>query len=111
VGIANDGHIVAEGRYAQEHNSLYADLAFVVDEQYQGLGIATYLYRVLIRLAKQRGIKGFSADILAENKRMMKVIEKGGLPVKARLEAGVYQLTISFEPQAILPESEFRKPR
>jgi len=111
VGIANDGHIVAEGRYAQEHNSLYADLAFVVDEQYQGLGIATYLYRVLIRLAKQRGIKGFSADILAENKRMMKVIEKGGLPVKARLEAGVYQLTISFEPQANLPESEFRKPR
>ena len=111
VGIANDGHIVAEGRYAQEHNSLYADLAFVVDEQYQGLGIATYLYRVLIRLAKQRGIKGFSADILAENKRMMKVIEKGGLPVKARLEAGVYQLTISFEPQANLPESEFRTPR
>ena len=111
VGIANDGHIVAEGRYAQEHNSSYADLAFVVDEQYQGLGIATYLYRVLIRLAKQRGIKGFSADILAENKRMMKVIEKGGLPVKARLEAGVYQLTISFEPQANLPESEFRKPR
>ena len=111
VGIANDGHIVAEGRYAKEHDSSYADLAFVVDEQYQGLGIATYLYRVLIRLAKQRGIKGFSADILAENKRMMKVIEKGGLPVKARLEAGVYQLTISFEPQANLPESEFRKPR
>jgi len=99
VGISKDGHIIAEGRYALEPGNPYADLAFVVDEKYQGLGIATFLYKFLVRIARQRGIKGFSAEILAENKRMMGIIERGGLPFKARLEAGVYCLTIPLEPQ------------
>jgi ribosomal protein S18 acetylase RimI-like enzyme len=72
-------------------------MAFVVDEEYQGLGIASYLYGMLIRLAKERGIKGFTADVLATNKAMMRVFEKGELPVGARLEQGVFHLTIDFE--------------
>jgi hypothetical protein len=52
---------------------------------------------MLIRLAKERGIKGLTADVLASNKAMMKVFEKGELPVKARLEQGVFELTIDFE--------------
>ncbi|MEW6440870.1 MAG: GNAT family N-acetyltransferase [bacterium] len=107
VGVAGDGRVVAEGRYVQPADSPYADLAFVVDEAYQGLGIATYLYKLLARLAKERGIKGFTADILAENKPMLKVIEKGGLPARARLEGGVYSLTIPFEPQSPAPEKPF----
>jgi hypothetical protein len=29
---------------------------------------------------------------------MMKVFEKGDLPVKARLDQGIFELTIDFEP-------------
>jgi hypothetical protein len=36
--------------------------------------------------------------VLASNKAMMKVFEKGDLPVKARLEQGIFELTIEFEP-------------
>jgi len=67
--------------------------------QYQGLGIGTYLYQMLIRIAKERGISGFTADVLASNKSMMKVFEKSGLPVKAHLESGAYELTIPFDAQ------------
>jgi hypothetical protein len=35
--------------------------------------------------------------VLASNKGMMRVFEKGELPVTARLEQGAFHLTIDFE--------------
>ena len=89
--------IIAEARFVRDEQSSYGELAFVVDEGYQGLGIATYLYEMLIRLAKERGLKGFKAAVLHTNKGMMKIFEKGDLPVNARVQDGVYKLTIPFD--------------
>ena len=47
--------------------------------------------------AKERGLQGFTADVLATNKSMMKVFERGSVPVKAELSQGVYELTIAFD--------------
>jgi acyl-CoA hydrolase/ribosomal protein S18 acetylase RimI-like enzyme len=100
VGEPGDSTIIAEARYVQDEQSCFGDLAFVVDEKYQGLGIATYLYEMLIRLAKERGLRGFTAEVLQTNKEMMKVFGKGHLPINARLENGLYRLTIPFDNQA-----------
>jgi hypothetical protein len=54
---------------------------------------------MLIRLAKERGLKGFTAEVLHSNKGMMRVFEKGDLPINARLQNGVYRLTIPFDVQ------------
>jgi GNAT superfamily N-acetyltransferase len=96
VGPPGRGRIIAEARYARHKNKPYVDVAFVVDEEYQGLGIATYLFKTMARLAQQRGAKGITADVLATNQAMLKVFEKGGYPLKSRLEDGAYSLTISF---------------
>ncbi len=97
VGESGQDHVIAEARYVREPRGPYADMAFVVDEGYQGLGIATYLYKMLIRLARDQGLPGFTASVLATNQSMMKVLDKGGLPVKASLEQGVYELVIPFD--------------
>ncbi|MFO7558162.1 MAG: GNAT family N-acetyltransferase [Desulfobacterales bacterium] len=98
IGNPGHGRLIAEARFIKDKNiPQFADVAFVVDEEYHGLGIATYLYKMLIRLAKDRGIHGFTADVLASNTAMMKVFEKGG-PVKAKLEYGTYSLRIPFDP-------------
>jgi GNAT superfamily N-acetyltransferase len=97
VSNSGEGHIIAEARFVRERHRPYAEVAFVVDEEYQGLGIATYLFKRLILLAKKQGLKGFTADVLATNKGMMKVFEKSGLPIKAKMEYGIYNLTISLE--------------
>ena len=94
VGEPGQGHIIAEARFIRNEKGPTADMAFVVDEKYQGIGIATELYKLLIRLAKDRGIQYLTADVLATNKGMMKVFEKEGAPVTARLDYGVYHLTI-----------------
>jgi GNAT superfamily N-acetyltransferase len=96
VGESGQGHIISEARFIKDKSRPWADVAFVVDEQYQGLGIASFLYKMLIRYARDRGIQGFTADILVSNKAMMNVFEKGGEIIKAKLEYGVYHLEIPF---------------
>ena len=100
VGLAGppgQGRIVAEARYARHRDKPYVDVAFVVDEAYQGMGVATFLYRMLTRLALQRGARGMTADVLSSNQAMIKVFEKGGYPVQTHLEQGSYCLTIPFD--------------
>jgi len=94
VGEEGKGRIIAEGRYLRLPGGGMAEAAFLVDEDYQGLGIATFLYRLLARLALERGIEGFVADVLFTNLGMMKVFQKGDFPVHARLEEGIYHLKI-----------------
>jgi acyl-CoA hydrolase len=96
VGESGQGHIIAEARFIKDQHRPWADVAFVVDEKFQGLGIASYLYKMLIRCARDRGIQGFTADILVSNKAMMNVFEKGGEIITAKLEYGVYHLEIPF---------------
>jgi GNAT superfamily N-acetyltransferase len=97
VGEEGKGRIIAEARYIKIPGNPLAEVVFVVDEDYQRLGIATFLYRMLIRVAKERGVRGFVAEVLYSNiGGIMKVFKKGNLPVKAHLEAGVYHLEIPF---------------
>jgi len=97
VGEADQEKIIAEARYVKDEQSAFGEVAFVVDESYQGLGVATHLYEMLIRLAKDRGLKGFTAEVLQTNKGMMRVFEGSRLPINARLEGGLYKLTIPFK--------------
>jgi len=94
IGEPGEEQIIAEGRYVRVPNTDCADLAFVVDEAYQGRGIATFLFEYLCRIAKQKGIKALRADVLATNKAMLKVFEKASYPFKAVMREGVYEITI-----------------
>ena len=109
VGVIDeDGieRIIAEGRYVRLQDRPYADTAFVVDEKFQGRGIATSLLDMLITYARERGIKGFTADVLADNKAMIRVYEKSRYPIQVVVEFGVYHLTIPFtEREASFSES------
>jgi acyl-CoA hydrolase/GNAT superfamily N-acetyltransferase len=98
--------LIAEARYVRVKDKPYADTAFIVDESYQGKGIASYLFELLIRIAREEGITGFSADVLSGNKAMLKVYEKAPFPVQAVLASGVYRLTIPFLPAADLKDKE-----
>ena len=97
VGVPGKGRIIAEARYIREKDRPYAEVAFLVDEAYQGLGIGTFMYKLLMKHAREKGIQGFSAEVLFTNASMMKVFKKSADRISAKLENGVYQLTIPFE--------------
>ncbi len=94
TGEEGEGKIIAEGRYIRIPGTDKAEVVFVVDESVQSSGVASRLYRMLIRIARERGVREFVADVLFSNTAMMKVFRKGSLPVKAVLEEGTYHLSI-----------------
>ncbi|MGC9325562.1 MAG: GNAT family N-acetyltransferase [Desulfomonilia bacterium] len=88
--------IVAVGRYIRDPVTNFAEVAFTVAHQWQKRGIGTFLLKYLIRIAREKNIKGFTADVLARNTAMMKVFSNSGYPMKTRLEYGIYELEIHF---------------
>ena len=96
VGDPEQQNIIAEARFVKHQNKPFVEVAFVVDETYQKYGIASYLYQMLAKLAKGRGIQAMTADVLASNRAMIKVFEKGNFPVQAKLDQGIYELTIDL---------------
>ena len=104
MGEPGEGTIVAEARYVRFHDRPNADVAFVVDEAFQGKGIAKFLLGALVGIARDRGIEGFQADVLATNKAMLKVFEAASeKPIKAVLDSGVYELEIPFSDRDASP--------
>ncbi len=88
--------IVAVGQYIRDPHSNFAEVAFTTGKDWQNRGIGTFLLQYLVLIAKEKNIKGFTADVLARNTPMMKVFSKTGYPLKAHLESGVYELEIPF---------------
>ncbi|KPJ58553.1 MAG: hypothetical protein AMJ42_03075 [Deltaproteobacteria bacterium DG_8] len=88
--------IIAVGRYYLNRSSNLAEIAFMVREPYQNKGIGTFLLQYLILIAKNRGISGFKAEVLVENKIMMHVIHKCGYPVQSKLKEDCYSICIKF---------------
>ncbi len=88
--------IIAEARYALRQNETFADTAFIVDENYQGLGIASYLFDLLIRVAREEGVAGFTGEVWESNTAMLKVYETGPYQAKKTLAGNVYRITIPF---------------
>lgn len=78
VGLVQKGghkEIIAIATYAYEHDH-QAEIAFVVREDYQGMGVASYLLAVLEKIAKKNQYTHFSATVLRENAAMIQVFKK-----------------------------------
>jgi acyl-CoA hydrolase/GNAT superfamily N-acetyltransferase len=75
VRIGGHQEIVAIGTYAEESDT-QAEVAFVVREDFQGMGIASYLLADLERIARENHFKSFSATVLRENSAMLHVFKK-----------------------------------
>jgi len=73
-----------------------AEVAFMVEEDYHGLGIASLILRHLAGLAKLMGIVQFHAEVLPENKGMLAVFNRSGFPVRQEIVEGLVHVTISL---------------
>lgn len=95
-GRAAKERIVAEGRFVKGKKEGFAEVAFVVDEAFQNIGIASGILSMLIDIARERGLKGFTADVLGSNRQMLAVFKKLGTRCAVAMSDGVYEITITF---------------
>jgi GNAT superfamily N-acetyltransferase len=87
------------GRYIISNNDIShsAEVAFAVDEAYQGLGIATLLLRHLTQLARAAGLRQFTALVLPDNQKMLHVFQHCGLPMRQTVnDVGVLEIVLEL---------------
>ena len=89
--------LIAMARYDVDPATRLGDVALVVVDAWQGKGVGTLIFRRLAELARDRGVLGFTADVLVQNGRMLAIFNKSGLRVESVLEAGVYRVRMTFE--------------
>ena len=89
IGVARYSVAPAEGPGA-------AEAAVVVADDFQQRGLGTRLLGRLLPYARAQGITTWVAEINAQNVRMLRFIQRGGLPATRRLESGSFQVRIDL---------------
>ena len=77
VALVGD-RIIGVARYERSPGTDEAEVAFLVDDAFQGKRLGTMLFELLAEAARRHGIGRFVADTLAENTRMLGVFRDSG---------------------------------
>lgn len=72
----------------------HAEIAITVTDALQGKGIGKIMLQHLIDCARNLGVRHIDASVLAENKRMIHLIRKTGLPFDSSLQQGVQTISV-----------------
>jgi acyl-CoA hydrolase/GNAT superfamily N-acetyltransferase len=100
VGVTGDiGNeaVMGMGRYILDQKTNMAEVDFAVRTEWQRRGIGSFLLHYLCEIAKSKGVNGFSAYVLAANRKMLAVFHKVGYVVHTHLEQGVYEISFRFD--------------
>ena len=79
VAVSPDGEIRAVARYDRLGDSLEAEVAVVVEDEWQGHGVGARLVRRLGALAESRGLEVFTATMLGDNRaasRLLRAVDE-----------------------------------
>jgi len=99
LAVIEDGgmeSVAGMGQYIVDDITHRADVAFAVRDEYQGMGIGRILLQSLTGIAKKEGITGFTADVLPDNRPMLKLFASMRFITKKNLADGIYSLVMDF---------------
>jgi len=97
-------HLVGVGRFDINEPGL-AESAIVVRDDYQGVGLGTALLTRMREVARGRGLHAFTAEILAENSKMIDLLVSNELEVDAPRD-GIVRVVAPVETPALFKALE-----
>ena len=86
--------IVAIAQYFHDPKAQAAEVAFVVQDEWQRKGMGSILMAYLAQIARGRGVKRFCAKVLAANKPMLAIFHHSGFQVNTAFDGEVYDITL-----------------
>ncbi len=89
--------LIGVGRYEPEEEADTVEVAFVVEDGWQGFGLGAILLTGVLRAAEARGIHRFRAYTLADNYRMLRLLTELTEVRERKTEEGV--TAVLFEPR------------
>lgn len=88
------------GRYDRLGESTEAEVAFNIADVHQGRGLASIFMEHLAAAARENGIRTFTAEVLPENRKMLKVFQAAGFETTRSFEDGVVVVEFPIDPTA-----------
>jgi len=92
--VFDGDRMVGIGRYEQLPGGHRAEVAFVVTDDHQLLGIGTLLLDHLADVARGHGVEDFVAQTMSDNRDMLGVFLASGFPVETSTSAGTVTLQL-----------------
>jgi acetyltransferase len=94
IGVAHYAVVATDSPLVADTAPGVAEAAVVVADAYQQRGLGSLLLGRLLTYARAHGVTTWIAEINVANARMLRFIQRGGLPTTRRLESGSWQVTI-----------------
>ncbi|MEV5408806.1 GNAT family N-acetyltransferase [Thermopolyspora sp. NPDC052614] len=96
------GRLVAVAEYIPGPSGGDADVGILLDDSVHGHGLGTLLLEHLAVSAAASGVRELVADVLAENRTMIRVLRDLGLSVEQRYADGQMRIRVILEPTPTL---------
>ena len=99
LGAGNEETIIGSATYVVGDSAdgvRAAEVAFTIEEDYQGQGLARRLLGALTTIARRHGIRRFTAEVLADNAAMLAVFAHSGAPMRRRRDGGVIHVELDL---------------
>ena len=99
IGSGAEEAIVGGGSYyvhTAADGTQLAEVAFTVEDDYQGRGLSSQLLALLADIARGQGIARFEAEVLAGNAPMLTVFQHSGLPMTKTQDDGVVHVVLQL---------------
>jgi acyl-CoA hydrolase/RimJ/RimL family protein N-acetyltransferase len=96
AGPREESLIVAQSCYFTTPSTNLADTAYMVHPEWQGCGLGTAIQDCMAKHAAKRGLRGFVADVLPDNNRMLRLAHNGSHAVQVERHSDSIHLTQLF---------------
>ena len=87
--------LVGVGRFDVNEPNV-AEAAIVVRDDYQGVGLGSALLERMREVGRGAGLEAFTAEVLAENSRMLDLLKKNGLEIEPS-QSGVVRVVAPID--------------
>jgi len=85
--------IVAIAQYYLDPKTQSAEVAFLVQDEWQRKGMGTFLLDYVTQIAKQRGVKKFWAKVLPSNEPMLTIFHNSGYKINTTFDGEAYDIS------------------
>jgi len=88
--------LIGMGQYDIREDSHTAEIALIIRDKYQNKGVGREILKYLTYIAKKRGLLGFTAEVLQDNKPMTALFDEMGFETEKKLNEGTYDYRMMF---------------
>jgi acetoin utilization deacetylase AcuC-like enzyme/acyl-CoA hydrolase/GNAT superfamily N-acetyltransferase len=105
IGHRTTAKIIAEGRYMYNPENNMGEFDIVVNVDYQGRGIGTFLANYLKKIAYSRGLDGIYAEVIQRNEATIALLNKAWPTAVKNFRSGGCTFALRF------PKEDVEKPK